>query len=203
MSDEVTNTEVINTEVKSEGANKESQSTENNSEKQEKELKGISKIQANYDKLFEEHKKALKQLDDEKKKSLSQKQIEELERQEKEREMQRMSRELEEKTLIFEKSKLLFEKQWDGEYLDIVSGNDLESFTGNVDKLITKINKLVEKKVNEKLAQGNQTPSAGKTNTEDLFSIDEINSLPKKMGTEWTKNNLEKLNKSIAYWGKQ
>lgn len=202
MSDEIKTTDTTvdaNTEktVKQEGVI--SNETQSQEEKKQQDLKGIAKIQANYDRLYEEHKKALRQLDDEKKKSLSQKQLEELEKQEKEREMIKLSRELEEKTLVFEKSKLLFEKQWDNEFLEMVAGNDIDQYKINVEKLNNKINKLVEQKVNERLTKGNPVPNTGKADG-DYFTVDEVNNLPKRNGIEWTKQNLDKIQKSIQYW---
>ena len=101
------------------------------------------------------------------------------------------------------KTKLLFEKGWDTEFLDIVAGCDLESYTENCKRLQTKMDKYVEKKVNERIAKANPVPGSSTKLTEDVFTIEEINTLPSKNGVEWTKQNLEKIQKSIQYHNKK
>jgi len=162
-----------------------------------------AKIQSNYDKEKAERLRLEAELKKEREKTLTHKQLEELKQQELEQNLKIKEDEIRIKELQFNKSKLLYEKGWDAEFMDIVSGNDLDTFTENCKKLQGKIDKFIEKKVNERIAKANPVPGSSTKLTEDVFTIEEINTLPKKYGTDWTKQNLDKIQKSIQYHNKK
>ena len=159
-------------------------------------------IQSNFDKERLEKQKFEDELKKEREKTLTSKQLEELKEQEMKQQVESQKRELETEKLKFNKSKLLFEKEWDIDFLDIVAGDSIESFTDNCQKLQSKLDKFIEKKINARLSQGNPTLKTGSGTTEDVFTEEEINTLPKKNGTEWTMKNLDKINRSMTYWNK-
>lgn len=158
-----------------------------------------AKIQSNFDKEKSERLKIEAELKREREKNLTHKQLEELKQQELEQNLKAKEDEIKQKELQFNKTKLLYEKGWDAEFMDIVAGHDLESFTENCKRLQGKIDKFIEKKVNERIAKANPVPGSSTKLTEDVFTIDEINTLPNKNGQEWTNQNLDKLKKSIQY----
>lgn len=165
-------------------------------------LKGFRSLQSKVDAITSAKDKAEAELKKMKEASMTARQLEELRAQEYAADIAKREEALKKETLNFQKVKLLNEKQWDADMLDLVYGDNVESFSENVQKLNEKIKKYVEKEVNARLASGNPTPAAGKQGGEDVFTVEEINTLPKTKGTEWTKLNLEKLQRSIKFWNK-
>jgi hypothetical protein len=172
-------------------------------EEMEKLIEINKKLQSNYDKLKADETRIETELKKEREKTLTQKQLEELKQHELEQNLKAKEQELITKELQFNKSKMLHERGWDLDFMDIVSGGDLESFEENCKKLQSKLDKFIEKKVNERISGGNPVPGNSTKTNEDVFTIEEIQTLPGKMGQAWTNANLDKLKKSITYHSKK
>lgn len=158
--------------------------------------------QKRFDKLNTDHQKALKSLDDEKKKSMSAQELEDMKRRESEEKFKTLEKELNEKTLAFEKTQLISQKQFDADFIGLVKGENIEEFKLNVEKFNEKINQLVEKKVNEKLAQSSNVPKKGNGQTsDDIFTIDEFNKI--KDDRHLILANWEKFNRSKNFYQKK
>jgi len=131
-----------------------------------------------------------KKLDEIERAKLSEKERIELERQDLQNAIRQKEIELTEKELNFNKSIIIADLKLDREYIEILNGNDAESFKKNVEFVNKKINDEVERRVNERL--GNSVKPLG--NTSNNVSIDdEINRLTKE----------GKLTEAIALKNKQ
>lgn len=157
----------------------------------------LKKISQNYDRLNTEKAKIEKDLKAEREKTLTAKQIEEMRMQEMTQKLDAKEKELFEKELTIAKSDILNARQWDNEFIGIVAGNDIDTFSANVEKLQAKVKKQVEKEVNERLAKfGNTIPNTGKPG-EDLLTIDQLSRIDRdKMKTDKGYETL--VNRSMA-----
>lgn len=89
-------------------------------------------------------KKLKQKFDEEKKKSeMTQEEL-----------LQQKENELKDRELKLEKIQYFKEKQYDLDLLDFVFGEDIEAVKEKADLLVTNINKVVEKQVNERLKSG-------------------------------------------------
>jgi Domain of unknown function (DUF4355) len=156
------------------------------------------KIQANFDREKAERLKIEAELKKEREKNLTDKQKEELRQQELEHTLKLKEQEIISKELQFNKSKMLHERGWDSDFMELISGGDLTSFQENCVKLQAKIDKFVEKKVNERLAKSNPVPGSNTQNMpSDIFSPEEID---KHRGDQaWFNTNHEKILRSLTY----
>jgi hypothetical protein len=84
---------------------------------------------------------------------------------------------LTEKELNFNKSIIIADLKLDREYIEILNGNDAESFKKNVEFVNKKINDEVERRVNERL--GNSVKPLGNTSN-NVGVDDEITRLTKE-----------------------
>lgn len=158
--------------------------------------------QKRFDKLNTDYQKKQQELDAERKKSMSAQELEDMKRRESEEKFKTLERELNEKTLAFEKTQLISQKQLDSDFIGLVKGDNIEEFKLNVEKFNEKINQLVEKKVNEKLAQSSNVPKKGNgQTTDDIFTIDEFNRI--KDDRHLILANWEKFNRSKNFYQKK
>jgi hypothetical protein len=186
------------TEVRQEASNEQNVSLEEFKKLQD----NLKKFQTNFDRVNTEKVKLQKDLDAEKKKTLSEKQVKEIEEQELKAKLESQAKELENKELLFNKTRMIFEKQWNTKFLDIVAGNDLETFEKNVTDLQAEIKKIVTETVNQKLKEANPIPTATsrQTTIEEIFTMEEIKKNSAEKGVQWAKDNNEKIKKSLQYW---
>jgi hypothetical protein len=134
--------------------------------------------QKRFDKLNTDYQKKQQELEAERKKSMSAQELEDMKRRESEEKLKTLERELNEKTLAFEKTQLISSKQLDPDFIALVKGDNIEEFKLNVEKFDAKINQLVEKKVNEKLAQSSGVPKNGNNKPgDDVFTKDEFDKI--------------------------
>lgn len=190
-------TEIVNDDFLKADPNKK----EISNDEMEKLVKINKSLQSNYDKQKLEFDKINAELKKEREKTLTQKQLEELKEQEIKQQVDAQKKELELEKIKFSKTKLIFEKGWDMDFLQLVEGDDIETFTSNCKVLQEKFDKLLEKKIQERLSNGNPTPkTGGNVNSEDVFTIEEINTLPKQHGAEWVVKNNDKMIRSLNYW---
>ncbi len=164
----------------------------------EKLKESVKKYSQNFDRINTEKVKLENELKKEREKNLSSKQIEEIQKAEYEEKLKRQAVELEEKNLIFEKSKMLFEKKWDNEFLDIVAGKDVESFSQNIEKLQDKIKKIVEEEVNKRLKTSNPVPNSTGNKDKNKYSLAELKKLAADNGADWVKKNIDKFDTAMT-----
>jgi len=160
--------------------------------------KNQAEIDRRVSKFVSENAELKKALDEEKKKSLSAKEFEEMQREELAKQLNEKELTLKQQELVFHKTKLLSEKNIDLDLIDIISGSSVEEFSVNVEKVQKKIKDIVEKEINARLKGASVTPQVG-TAANDIFTLDEL----KGLTATQINANYEKFQRSRIYYSER
>jgi len=157
--------------------------------------KNQAEIDRRVSKFVSENAELRKALDEEKKKSLSAKEYEEMQREELAKQLSEKEQTLKMQELVFHKTKMLSEKNFDLDLIDVVSGSSVEEFSLNVEKVQKKIKEIVEKEINARLKGASVTPQVGQGD-EGLYTMDEM----VKMTAREINKDYEKFRRSQEYY---
>ena len=148
--------------------------------------------QQKFDKVNGEKYQALKQIDDERKKHMSEEERRQHELEEKEKEIALKEKEVHKNQMNFVAMKKLTESKLDSNFIDYVIADSEEAIEHKITQINNfienEINKRLEQKVKEKFGDASRDPIVGDKvdSSPDLYnmSMTEVN--------EWAKNNPEK-----------